>query len=108
MEGVENKVLLLPKEVYVSELRDAIIEKMKIDRDSFWLCVTENGNERLPYDSEYISLDDKVSVTIKMVSGSSFYNAEMINPANSPVSNSPVASPAKNKRRSSFFKRKNK
>merc|ERR1711904_698021 len=71
MEGIENKVLLLPKELYVSELRSAVIEKMKISYDSFWLCVTENGGERLPNDSEYITLDDKISVTIKMVAGSS-------------------------------------
>lgn len=105
MEGIENKVLLLPKELYVSELRSAIIEKMKISFDSFWLCVTENGGERLPGDSEYIVLDDKISVTVKMVAGSSFYNAETINP-NSPVP-SPTASPAsvKKKRRSGFFKR---
>ena len=104
MEGIENKVLLLPSELYVYELRNAIVEKMKIGSDTFWLCVTENGAERLPQDSEYIHLSDSVSVTIKMVAGSSYYNKETINP-NSPSTN---RAETKKKRRSSFFRKRNK
>ena len=99
LEGVSNKVILLPKAGYIQEYRGTIGNKMKIPISTFWLYITENGNERLPSDDEYITLCDTLSITIKMVSGSSYYNSETLNVNSSSAPSSPNTK-RKSKRRS--------
>merc|ERR1712130_398344 len=87
VEGVDNvssKVLLLDKRVFVYDLRRLVSEKLNIPPSTFWIYVTEAQVERLAQEDDMITLGDSISITIKMVSGSSYYNADAIKSDASP------------------------
>ena len=84
LDNVSTKVLLLDKRVFVYDLRRLASEKMNIPPSTFWIYITESQVERLAQEDEMITLGDTISITIKMVSGSSYYNADTIKSEDSP------------------------
>ena len=112
IEGISHKVFLFDKQTVFRDIRQHISQKMEIASDSFWICVIEDERERIPADDDEVTLSSALSITIKMVSGSSYYNKETLLPKKD-VKNSPrflrrhqrSSSDPLLKRSSSFLKR---
>ena len=78
LDNISNKVLLLEKRVFIYDLRKIICKKMALDPGAFWIYLTQDGVEQLANEGDLIRLDGAISITVKMVAGSSYYNADTI------------------------------